>query len=55
MRLRPMAIIFCGWFSMSISKGNGTVLFYLALLLSIGNVRRMLKVSLSDRTSFGSL
>jgi hypothetical protein len=31
------------------------VLFYLALLLSIGNVWWMLKVSLSDRTSFGSL
>jgi hypothetical protein len=30
---------------MSISKGDETVLFYLALLLSNGNVRRMLKVS----------
>jgi hypothetical protein len=32
-----------------------TVFFYLALLLSIGNVQGMLKVSLSERTSFGSL
>jgi hypothetical protein len=34
-----MAIIFCGWFSMSISKGDEKVFFYLALLLSMGNVR----------------